>query len=323
MYVKCKILNHFPSVNFLTLPNGETYTGPMLTARTITAIALMAGSAIALSPSMSAQARQRSIYASALNEQGDPVEGMTSADFEVREDKTAREVLTVRPASDPMQIALLIDNSAAADPFIRDYRQAFNTFIDVLAADGAKHEVAVITLADRPTIMTDYTADLARAKAGTQRIFSMPGSGTYLLDGIIETTNGITKREASRPVIVVLTAEGPELSNRVYQAVLEPLKASGAAMHVVVIGTPVNMTPDRGMVLSRGTRDSGGRYDNVLASSGLPSRLKQVATELTSQYLVTYARPESLIPPDEITIGSLKPGVTVRGTPAKAPKDNR
>jgi hypothetical protein len=222
-----------------------------------------------------------------------------------------------------MQIALLIDNSAAAEPFIRDYREALGSFIDVLAADEAKHEVAVITLADRPTINTDYTGDLARAKAGTQRVFSMQGSGTYLLDGIIETSKGITKRESARPVIVVLTTEGPELSDRAYQTVLEPLEASGAAMHVVVMGRPLNLTVDRGIVLARGSKDSGGRYDNVLASSGLPMRMKQLATELTSQYLVTYTRPESLIPPEEITIESHKPGVTVRGTPAKAPKDSR
>ena len=288
------------------------------------AIALMAGSAIAVSPLVSAQGRQHSIYASALNEQGAPVEGLIPTDFQVREDKTAREVLTVRPATDPMQIALLIDNSAAADPFIRDYREALAAFIDTIAADdGVQHQVAVITVAERPTINTDYTQDLARAKTGTQRIFSLPGSGTYLLDGIIETSKGITKREAARPVIVAITSEGPELSERVYQSVLEPLKESGATLHVIVVGRPINNDTDRAMVLARGTNDSGGRYETVLASSGLPMRLKQVAVDLTSQYLVTYARPESLIPPEAITIGSNKPGVTVRGTPAKAPKDVR
>jgi hypothetical protein len=241
----------------------------------------------------------------------------------VREDKVTREVLVARHASDPMQIALLIDNSRAAEPFIRDYREALASFLDVIAADTVKHEVAVITLADRPTINADYTTDLARAKAATQRIFSMPGSGTYLLDGIIETSNGITKRDSPRPVIVALITEGPDLSERQYQAVLEPLKAAGATLHIVIVGRPLNNEVDRGIVLDRGTRETGGRYENVLASSGLPMRMKQVATELTTQYLVTYSRPESLIPPEEITIASKKPGVTVRGTPKKTPKDKR
>ena len=38
----------------------------------------------------------------------------------------------------------------------------------------------------------------------------------------------------------------------------------------------------------------------MLAASALPDRLKQVANELTHQYLVTYARPQMLIPPEKI-----------------------
>ena len=53
---------------------------------------------------------------------GAPVADLGPADFIVREDNVAREVLRVAPASEPMQIALLVDNSQAAEPFIRDYR---------------------------------------------------------------------------------------------------------------------------------------------------------------------------------------------------------
>src|SRR6266536_1852977 len=71
-----------------------------------------------------AQAVQRSIYTSALDQSGEPVPNLGPADFVVREDKVAREILNVVPATDPMQIALLVDNSQASDPFIRDYREA-------------------------------------------------------------------------------------------------------------------------------------------------------------------------------------------------------
>ena len=37
----------------------------------------------------------------------------------------------------------------------------------------------------------------------------MSGSGTYLLDGLIETSQGLTKRGSPRPVIVAITTEGP------------------------------------------------------------------------------------------------------------------
>jgi len=70
------------------------------------------------------------------------------------------------------------------------------------------------------------------------------------------------------------------------------------------------------VVLDGGTRASGGRYENLLAGSALTGRLKQIARDLTSQYLVTYARPQALIPPERVTVGTPRSGLTARGTPA-------
>jgi von Willebrand factor type A domain len=270
-----------------------------------------------------AQAEQRSVYVSALDQGGAPVADLQPRDVIVREDKVTREVLNITPAAQPMQLAVLIDNSQAAEPYIRDYRAALTDFLNGIAADpsGTRHEVSLITIAERPTINTDYTTDLAQLTKGAQRIFSMPGSGTYLLDAIMEVCKGFKTREASRPVIVALTSEGPELSDRHYTTVLEPLRESGAAFHVLVIGRPRNNDEDRSVVLSQGTSDTGGRYDTVLASSALPMRMKQVAAELTHQFRVTYARPQTLIPPEKITVASAKQGLTVRGTPMKQSRE--
>jgi len=272
---------------------------------------------------LNAQAVQRSIYASALDQNGAPVADLGPSDFVVREDKVAREILKVAPASDPMQIVLLVDNSQAADPFIPDYREGIPAFISTIAADetGARHEISIVTLAERPTLNTDYTTDADRLIKGAQRIFSISASGNYLLDGIIETSKAITKRGSTRPVIVAITTEGPEMSDRVYQSVLEPLRASGATFHVLIVGTPRNNNHDRAVVLDMGTKDSGGRYDTIMTSNALAARMKQIATDLTHQYRVTYARPDSLIPPEHVTIGPAKPGLTVRGTPMKVVRD--
>lgn len=276
---------------------------------------LLAGLALATPAHLRAQAQQRVIYASALDQSGAPVTGLGTADFVVREDKVAREVLAVAPSSDPMEIALLIDNSAASDPYLRDLREATAAFIDTIAADptGARHQVSVITVGERPTINTDYTLNLDQARKGTQRIFPMSNSGSYMLDGIIETSKRIKKRASPHPVIVAVMTAGPELTDRPYQSVLEPLKDSGAALHVVVVGRPLSGNQDRDMVVDAGTRDTGGRYDTVLTGTGLTPRLKQLAVELTHQYKITYAHPQTLIPPDHVTVSAAKPGLTVRG----------
>lgn len=291
-----------------------------MTARRLCQAAVLAAVLPAGLPAAAhAQAQQRVVYVSALDQSGAPVGSLAPGDVMIREDKVAREVLSIRPADEPMHIALLVDNSQAAESFIRDYREAIPAFISGIFADesGAKHQISIVTLAERPTVNTEYTSDAAQLASGAGRIFSLPGSGTYLLDGIIEVSQGIKKRNLSRPVIVALTTEGPEMSDRQYQSVLEPFRESGAAFHVLVLGNPRNTSYDRSIVLDQGTREGGGRFDTLLTGHALAARMKQVAAELTHQFRVTYARPQTLIPPDHVTISSGKEGLTVRGIPVR------
>lgn len=294
----------------------------MTTTRRFQAAAL-AAVLVGSSPAFThAQAQQRDVYVSALDQSGAPVESLAPTDVVIREDKIAREVLAVIPAQEPMHIALLLDNSQASESYIRDYREAIPAFIAAIAADenGAKHQISIITLAERPTINTDYTSDTALLTAGAGRIFAMPGSGTYLLDGLIEIGQGLKKHNFTRPIIIAITTEGPEMSDRQYQGVLEPLRASGAAFHVIVVGNPRNTSYDRSIVLDQGTREGGGRFDTLLTGNALTARMKQVAAELTHQFRVTYSRPQMLIPPEQVTISSGKEGLTVRGVPALEPR---
>ena len=74
---------------------------------------------------------------------------------------------------------------------------------------------------------------------------------------------------------------------------------------------------NRATVLDRGPRESGGVRMDVLTSMSFEPRLKDLGGILKNQYRVVYARPESLIPPEKIEVSSAKPGLEVRGTPAR------
>jgi hypothetical protein len=287
----------------------------------------LAAAGIAVSPfapSVAAQAVQRSMYVSVLDESGAPVPNLGPRDFIIREDNVAREVLRVAPAAEPMQLVLLVDNSVAARNYIVDIRKGLHDFVAAMTAPSemaGKNRIGISTLADRPTIVAEYTSNVTELNTGVDRIFSQPGSGTLLLEAIIEVCKGIKAREPARPVIVAITTEGPEFSDRYYDLVLDPLRNSGAAFHALVVGPPSSGTGDaarnRGVVLDQGTRETGGRRDNLLSSMSLPGKLKELATELTHQYLVTYARPQSLIPPEHVTVAAARPEMTARGTLVK------
>ena len=296
----------------------------MKNQRLAASIVLVGVAGFAASARLGAQAQERAVYVSALDKKGVPVAELAPADVIVREDDVTREVLRIAPATEPMQVAILVDNSEAAEPYIRDYREALPAFINALTADmkaGSKHEIALVALGERPTILADYTVEPARVLKAAQRVFSTSGSGTYFLDAVIEVSQGINRRSAPRPVIVAIITEGLDLSNRHYRQVLDPLRTSGAALHIIALGSPRNLSEDRSMVLDEGPKRSGGSFSTLLVGTALTNRMKQLANELTHQFRVTYARPNRLIPPDQVTVTSKRPDLTVRGTAVDATRE--
>ena len=263
--------------------------------------------------SAAAQAKPTELYVSVLNDKGEPVSGLTAKDFSVREDNVGREILKVEPASEPMTVALLVDDSQAANEGLQMIRDGVHKFINTLAG---KADIALITFGDRPTIVVDYTQDTQKLNAATDRIFPRANAGSYLLDALVEVSKGLQKREAKRPVIAVLMLEDVEFSNRYYQQVVDELDKSRAALHVISIGqlndTRSDEIRNRSMTIAEGTERTGGRRDQVLAISATQEKMGQLANELLNQYLVTYARPETLIPPEKIAVSVTGPGLTAR-----------
>jgi VWFA-related protein len=257
--------------------------------------------------------RRQEIYVSVLDNKGAPVTGLTTTDIAVREDGTVREVLEVKPAEEPLHIALLIDDSAAASEATQQLRDGLAAFLERVRG---KAEIALITVGDRPTVLAPYTRDTEQLTQRVRRIFPRTNAGAYLLDAIVDASRGLAKRESPRKVILALTFEGVEYSNLNHQSVLKELQASGAALHAIAIGTPGAAMADeqrnRGVVLSDGTSRTGGRREQVLSNMGIPDALKKAADELINQYVVIYARPDKLVPPEKVAVSSTRPNVTVR-----------
>lgn len=260
-----------------------------------------------------ADSKTARIYVTVVDDKGTAVPGLGVRDFAVREDGTAREVLAVAPATEPLDVMLLVDDSQAATtsiPFIRD---GLTKFVERMQG---KAKIGLVTIGERPTSVVEYTTDTAALQKGIGRIFARPGSGAYLLEAVRDVSRGLQRREGPRPAIIALTSEGVEFSNLQYERVLEDLRKSEATFHALAIGTPAATVSDelrnRGMLLAEGTKESGGRRDQLLSPMAIPERLQQLAGELLNQYVVTYGRPETLIPPEKVQVTTTRPGLTAR-----------
>jgi len=262
--------------------------------------------------------RERTLFVGAVNDKGEPVEGLGPDAFVVKEDGVRREVLRVAPATEPMDIAILVDNSTAATDEITFFRSSLSKFVQTMAPGN---KVAVITLADRPTIKVEYTDDAVRLKEAVSGLFSTPQSGMTLLDGIFETVSGLQRRETPRAVIVPVITDGVEFTTHYFRDIVNTLVKNRVALHMVTIGPfyhdEEHGTRERSFLLDAGPRESGGQRISLLSAHGLDNAMDRLAKELRAQYKVVYSRPESLIPPDRVTVAAGKPGLTVRGTEAR------
>ncbi len=297
-------------------------THPRRFAVALLVAGLWIGASVA--PSGQRSSRERSLYVSVVDRDGTPIPDLGPSDFVVKEDNLTREVLRVTPAEEPMQIALLVDTSQAADEHVSHMRTALGPFaVDMTRpnAAGRKSELAIIGIGERPTILSEYSSDPKQIQKGIDRIWSLHQSGMYLLDAIIETSQGLKKREASRPVMIAIATSGLEFSNRQHDQAIDPLKATGTAFYALMLGQPDTSlsteSRERAIVLDQGTLVTGGYHEQLLSSMSLGGKLKQLAAQLTHQYKVTYSRPESLIPPEKIAVTAAKAGLVARGTPIR------
>ena len=291
----------------------------MTTALVLVLSASLAGASIA-----AAQRTERRMIVSVIDDDGAPATGLTAADFEIREDDAAREVLRVGPAGADRQIAILVDTSQAASRVTTDLRRGLETFVDGMREGN---QIALITFGGPPRIVVETTSSLERLREGIGRVFPQASQAAYMLDAMGEVAEGFTRRGAARPIMVVVTMEALDYSNRWGEQVLDLIRESGAAVYMLSVEARRNrggfgfgaldnqqQQIERDIVLARGPEESGGFHRDVLASSAVEEALSDIVTELRNQYLVVYSSPDSLIPPEEVEVGVTRTELTARGT---------
>jgi Ca-activated chloride channel homolog len=293
----------------------------------VLALASLFSLAVAAGPGQPDQARtsratDRGMFVSVLNKDGAPVTDLTPADFVVREDGVAREVLRAEKATEPITLAVLVDTSQSAAPYIADLRRGLQGFVKRIAG---KNPMALTVFGERPSIITEYTLDVPSLEKGVNRLFAVTGSGSYLLQGVEDVCKGLAKRDFDRGVILAISAGGPEFSERNYDEFVPMLRESGATFDAIVFSADPPNLSDRGqrnreLFVDAATRATGGDRFSLLSGMALEGALTRLADELANQYRITYGRPDTLMPPEKIEVSVRRPGLTARGTPIKIKK---
>jgi VWFA-related protein len=262
----------------------------------------------------------RTVYVTVLDKNDVPVTDLGPGDFVVKEGGKTRDVVDAGMANVPLRIALLIDDNGTGI-----FRYGVVKFIERLQG---RAEFALSTVTGQNQKLVDYTADVNLLTAAIGQLTARPATndGGQLLEGIFETAKDFQKRQARRPVIVVLTVGGEEHSTLPAHHVLEELQKSGAALHVVAVnsaalramatvsrpGALLEENLNLSEVLGDGPKQSGGKREEIVASPGVVAGLQQLAEALRNQYAVSFSRVEPPKSSDKLSVSVKRSGLTVR-----------
>lgn len=272
-------------------------------------------------PTVAGRAREattRTVYVTVLDDDGQPVPGLTPADFRLREGGRDREIASVERATEPMRIAVMVEELLTPAGGVR---QGMFEFAKAMVTAG-DISLVVVGLSNREAV--PYTTDLGAIVSGINELpRSQPQRTGHVPEGVYQMARVFAKERPVRPVMVMISFDSQQASSEEPQNVLNALRDSNAQLHVVSIQTPQNATDvtgaaavmeasGRAQVLGDGPRQSGGRQWPINALTGVPKAMLAIANDLANQYRITYVLPDGVDASDRLNVSMNRRGLTLR-----------
>ena len=244
------------------------------------------------------------VYATVTDPQGQPITGLTAANFQVAEDGVAQPITTFVAGEFPLSIIIAIDRSFSMSGEKLDLaRQAGRRFVAQLRPDDE-----VMVLAAGSEIQTITPPVPATAAAGTAWEAIEPWGTTPLYDVIVKSLE-LPYTKTRRRALLVISDGFDRYSETSAAEVIDRARRSDVLVYPVAIGK------GRPPVLAELASVTGGHSFIVDDPRKLESTLSTIARELRSQYLLGYAPTRPPASEGEwraIDVKVDRPGVRVR-----------
>ena len=255
------------------------------------------------------------VYAYVMSQTGQPVTDLTAEDFSVTEDEREAKVVSAQIGTDPMKIALLVDNGQGLGNAASQLRAGVSAFITGIPIE---HSMSILTIGGQVQRKTDFSQDKAELLDAADGIFPDRGN-TRLLDGVRETLDRRYEGDEAWPVIVLVLSDGTEDSafmneDRFFEWITE-VRQAGVIIHAIQVSTG-GRGPMTGLAINL-TENTGGRYVSISSATALEGTMTQLATDMatlydeaSNRYRVVFERPDP--PGAAISVSVMRPGVGLR-----------
>ncbi len=225
--------------------------------------------------------RMVEVYARVTSKNGAAVEGLTCADFALREDGVAQTLARCEPADDQtLHLGVLLDTSASMAANLAEAERAADGFLTALVRP--RDRATIVAFNDFPNRLAPFTNDLAALRSGLHGLKAERGTALWdALVGALQDFGGVAGRRA-----LLLLSDGEDRSS---SATFDEARALARQSGVVVyaVGIDLPLGGPRGL-LRRLSEETGGRAFFVHGARELAAIYARIAGELRSQYLLAY-----------------------------------
>ena len=241
-------------------------------------------------------------FASVVDDKGAPVTALAPEDFKVAENGVEGKVAKIEPIDWPVKVQLLIDNGTGMETALVQIRNGVKGFVEALP-DGI--EMSLVTTAPQPRFIVRPTMDKQAVIQGADRITPDSGSARFV-EALNEAAARVDKEKGNYfPVVVILgstTADGSSFVERDVQRMLQRFSDRAATVHVIMLSTGARSASgaNQTAVGDAVTKTTGGRYDNIAASTRLATLLPEIGAQVAKsharqsrQFRITFQRPSN------------------------------
>jgi hypothetical protein len=246
---------------------------------------------LSLAPAVAAHAQIREASVGVSTKDGETVDDLTAAEFEVKEDGKKRAVLGIARDQRPVDVALILDSSQGMG---NDYRTIMvPAAMEFLRALPEWARLTIWTCGGRAYQAVDFGVDPETAESQLRQVAT--GGYPAPLEAIIQASNDLQEEPPARRVVVTVTSDSIPHNQSVVEGALRAIPDARVMPVVILItggagsrfagsGVSWEVVPFFKTVVEA----YGGGHDVVVSRDSVGGLLKRTAAELTSQYLVRF-----------------------------------
>ncbi len=264
------------------------------------------------------------------------IAGLTANDFEITENGTAREIVSVERSTAPFNLVLLLDVSGSIENYVNFIRKAARAFVNTV---DERDRVSIIIFNDDVKVLSRFTTDKGKLSESLDTFDA--GGGTAYYDALAYAVSDTLREfKGERTAIVILTDGDDNRSFLAFDSLAGSIQESGSLIYPLYVPSGLiaaaaanpnaDIDPVRRKYMSvsakaegegeKLARISGGVYYPIKEIAEIQKAYEDIVVQLRSAYNITFGSETSSGNSPRLKIKSKREGTFATVTSVVASK---